>query len=266
MMANNAATLPRGHYLVEPYLYDVRSAQGRGYGSLTYIEYGLTDRLTVGAIPTFGYNRMDDGAYSSAIGAGDLNVLAQYGIAAYDEDSGTPAIALMLQQTLPTGRYDRLRTRSADGMGNGAYATTLQLNTQTYLWLPNGRILRMRLNAGHMFQGNARVHGSSVYGTSEDFHGIARPGDASFINAAWEYSLTQRWVLALDLSYRWTQSTRIRGDGVRTSSPRSETLGIAPAIEYNWSSHAGVLLGVRVFTGHRSPTTVTPAIALNYAH
>jgi hypothetical protein len=91
MLAPSAATLPRGHFLVEPYLYDViqqgqydrngvkRGApESNGFGSLTYINYGLVDKLTIGVIPTFGYNRVSDGPSSSSIGMGDVTVQGQY--------------------------------------------------------------------------------------------------------------------------------------------------------------------------------------------
>ncbi|MFC4762047.1 transporter [Dyella koreensis] len=276
MMANNAAALPQGHYLIEPYLYDVRSSQGDSFGSLTYMEYGVTDRLTAGVIPTFGYNRPNHGPDSSGVRTGDVSVLAQYSFTSFHEGSALPATALMIQETLPTGRYDRLGQRLADGQGAGAYTTTLQLNTQTYLWMPNGRILRMRFNIGRSFSRRARIEDVSAYGTPDGFRGTASPGNAFFINAAWEYSLTRRWVLAFDLSYRRSDETRVRGyradassgvqENLNFASHPSETFGFAPAIEYNWSSQLGVLVGVRVFTGHHSSTTVTPAIALNYAH
>src|SRR6202035_5995319 len=61
LLAPNASTLPQGHVLVEPYLYDVIGAHSNGFGSLTYINYGLANRFTVGVIPTFGYNKLSDG-------------------------------------------------------------------------------------------------------------------------------------------------------------------------------------------------------------
>src|SRR2546428_176623 len=48
MLAPSAATLPRGHFLIEPYLYDVIAAHSNGFGSLTYMNYGLADGVTVG--------------------------------------------------------------------------------------------------------------------------------------------------------------------------------------------------------------------------
>lgn len=275
MIANSASTLPRGHVLIEPYLYDVRSAHANGFGSLTYMLYGLTDRLTLGLVPVLGYNRVDGAPDSHGVGLGDLSVQAQYRLTQFHEGSWLPTISLMVQESLPTGRYDRL-ARDSDGMGSGAYGTTLQLNTQTYFWMPSGRILRMRLNVSQAWSGWADLADRSVYGTADGFRGWARPGRSFFVDAAWEYSLTRHWVLALDLTYRRTGGTRLRGyQAYGTPAPvrvhrdgrDSEAVGFAPAIEYNWSASLGMLLGVRVITGgHNTPTTVTPAIALNYVH
>ena len=271
MMANSAAALPQGHVLIEPYLYDVRSPHTDSFGSLTYMEYGVTNRLMVGMIPTFGYNRTSDGLHSSGIDSGDLSVLAQYSLRSFHEGSAMPAMALMVQETLPTGRYDQLNHPGVDAQGSGAYTTTVQLNTQTYFWLPDGRILRMRFNLGGSVSRTTRVDGLSVYGTPAGFHGRARPGNALGVNAAWEYSMTRHWVLALDVSYHYARGARVEGIADATPiayrSHSSAYFGFAPAIEYNWRNNLGVLIGVRVFTGgHNSSTTITPAIALNYVH
>jgi hypothetical protein len=271
MMANSAAALPKGHVLIEPYLYDVHSSQMDSFGSLTYMEYGITDRLMVGAIPTFGYNRVANGPNSKGIDAGDVSVLAQYSLTSFREGSHMPAMALMVQETLPTGRYDRLDHPLADAQGSGAYTTTVQLNTQNYFWMPNGHILRFRFNVGSSFSRRAHVDDISVYGTPAGFHGTARPGLAFNVNAAWEYSMTQRWVLAFDLAYHHANGAHVDGmvDAMHLAyrSRSSAYFGFAPAIEYNWRNNVGVLVGVRVFTGgHNSSTTITPAIALNYVH
>lgn len=46
-----------------------------------------------------------------------------------------------------------------------------------------------------------------------------------------------------------------------------DAFGLAPAIEYSWSSRLGVLLGTRIIpAGHNTAATVTPAIAVDYVH
>ncbi|GLQ51340.1 transporter [Dyella flava] len=279
MLANSAETLPPGHFLFEPYLYDIHSQDTNSFGSRTYILYGLVNRLSVGIIPVFGYNRVSNGPNSAGIGMGDITVQAQYRLTEFQPGNGVPTTAIELQETLPTGKYDQLGNRPSDGLGSGTYTTTLALNSQMYFWLPNGRILRMRFDVSEAFSRSADVQGVSVYGTGPGFQGNVKPGNGFFADLAFEYSLTQRWVLALDAIYSHNGNTHVAGEdmldpsnipypqNVRLNSGTSTAFGLAPAIEYNWSPAIGVLLGTRVtFGGHNSVNTVTPAIAINYVY
>ena len=274
MLANSAATLPRGHFLIEPYLYDVIGAHSNGFGSLTYMLYGLVDRFTVGMIPTAGFNKMNDTLSSAGVGLGDLTLLCQYRLTQFHEGVWIPTTSLEVQETFPTGKYDRLGDRPSDAFGGGAYTTTLALNSQTYFWLPNGRILRMRFNLSQALSGYANVEGVSVYDTAAGFHGHAKPGGSFLVDAAWEYSLTRNWVLALDVTYRHTGNTRVTGYDMGENPPNvvknigsSDAVAFAPAIEYNWRPNLGVLLGTRIIAiGHDTATTITPAIAINIVH
>jgi hypothetical protein len=276
MLANSASTLPRGHWLIEPYIYDIHAARADSYGSRAYVLYGLTDRLSVGVVPIIGYNTGGGGASSSHVLLGDFSVQAQYRLTQFEPGSWVPTTAIEVQETLPTGAYDRLGSNPNNGLGSGVYATTLQFNAQTYFWMPNGRILRMRLNLAQTVSGHASVDGVSVYGTGRDFRGRARPGNSFNMDLAWEYSLVRAWVLALDLTYAHSHGTDVAGYTManvgslsyptpfRARSGSQSAFGIAPAIEYNWSPNYGVLFGTRViFGGRRVTTTVTPAVALN---
>src|SRR3984893_12955131 len=92
MLAPSAATLPQGPMLVEPYLFYMMtngrfdphgtrhaSAREHDIGSLSYILYGLTDRVSVGLIPRLGINEPAGAPHSSSVGGGDLNLQAGYG-------------------------------------------------------------------------------------------------------------------------------------------------------------------------------------------
>jgi hypothetical protein len=277
MLANSAATLPRGHFLAEPYVYDVIGAAGNtnGFGSRSYLEYGLVDRLTIGAIPVFGFNEVNGGLNSSHVDVGDITLMAQYGLTRYRPEHRMPTIGILVQETFPTGKYDNLGEHSANGIGGGAYTTSISLNSQTYFWAPNGRILRMRLNGTGAFSTNVNVSGVSVYGTDASFHGHAKPGPSSSVDWAWEYSLRRSWVLALDVTYAHNGNTQVTGSDslgsaipsppIRLNSGSSDTVGFAPAIEYSWKSTIGILIGTRILAiGRNMATTVTPAIAINY--
>ncbi|HWG33141.1 MAG TPA: hypothetical protein VN650_03170 [Gemmatimonadaceae bacterium] len=279
--AAGAGTLPPSHLLFEPYFYDVRTPHTNSLGSSAYIVYGLADRIALGFIPVIGYNKQSssssDGKSSSRVGLGDVSLLAQYRLTQFHEGSWIPTISALVEETFPTGKYDRLGDRPSDGLGQGAYTTTLSIYSQTYFWMPNGRILRTRLDLSQAFSNAAAVRDVSVYGTAAGFRGHAKPGGSFFADASVEYSLTTRWVLALDVNYGQRAGTRVSGydvlnsvdgqssQGFTMSSGWSDAIGFIPAVEYNWTPNLGVIFGVRrIMPGRNSSGSVTPVMAINF--
>jgi len=272
MLSNSAATLPKGHALIESYAFDQIQEGTSSYGSLTYLLYGLTDTLTVGAKPMFGAAAGKGGSLRG--GMGDLTLSAQYRLTSPKAPPGKPTIAVSLQYSLPTGRYDRLDTQPGVALGSGAHATTLSLYAQQYFWLPNGHIFRARLNIASSWSDKARIDGASVYGTPGGFTGRASPGPRFDVGVSGEYSVTRNWVLGLDLVTSRTASTEISGivaatggssSTVRFTLPRAQSWGIAPAVEYSWRPNLGVLLAARLIPrGRNVPGSVTPAVAINW--
>jgi hypothetical protein len=151
-------------------------------------------------------------------------------------------------ETFPTGRYDRLRTHAADAFGAGVQTTTASLYMQDYFWMPNGRILRSRLDLSYAFSSTATVRDASVYGTAAGFRGKARPGDSYIADA-----------------------TRVSGgsgaESFFLSSGTSWSLSFAPAIEYNWNARVGVIMGVKLTTnGRNTGAPLVPVMALNLVY
>lgn len=281
LLAANASSLPHGHFLVEPYLYDIISyahydSEGHrvstphenDFGSQSYVLYGITDRITAGLIPRFAFKEASQGPSSTAPGVGDLTLQAQYRLTRFEQGSWVPTTSIVLGETLPTGKYDRLGGHPADGFGAGAYSTTVSLYSQDYIWLGNGRILRTRLDVSYEFSPRVAVQGVSVYGTGTGFVGHASPGDSLTIDSSWEYSMTRNWVVALDFVYEHDANTRLTGSypgsPLQQNSGPSWSVGYAPAIEYNWSPRYGVIVGARYIpTGRNFTASVTPVAAIN---
>jgi len=285
LLAPNASSFPAGHALIEPYVFDVinkgqydtsghhePAAGGHETGSLTYLIYAVTDRVSVGVLPRFAYDAPDGAPSSSSPGIGDFGAQVQFGLTNFHEGSWVPSTAVVVGETFPTGRYDRL-TNTADGFGAGAYTTAFSWYSQEYLWMPNGRILRVRLDLTYAISSSAHVADQSVYGTPVGFRGHAWPGDSFTADAAAEYSMTRNWVLATDLVWVHNSSTRVAGSepaatGVPalldTESGSSEYLAVAPAVEYNFTGAVGIIVGARIFVaGRNTGSSVTPVAAIN---
>ena len=285
LLAPNASSFPAGHALIEPYVFDEinngaydtnghhqPSAGGHEVGSLTYLIYALTDRVSVGVLPRFAYDSPDGAPSSSSPGIGDFGAQVQFGLTNFHEGSWVPSTAIVVGETFPTGHYDRLTTL-ADGFGAGAYSTSFSWYSQEYLWMPNGRILRVRLDLTYAISNSASVVDQSVYGTPVGFRGRAYPGDSFTADAAAEYSLTRNWVLASDLIWVHNSSTRVAGSvpaagaapaAFDAQTGSSEYLAVAPAVEYNFTGSVGVIVGARIFVAGRNlGSSVTPVAAVN---
>jgi hypothetical protein len=284
LLAPNAATMPQGHWLIEPYVYGLMpygrfdgkgalrsTGAGHDIGSQTYIDYGLADGLTLGLIPRFGLHESSAGQDSSGLALGDTTLQAAYGLTRFHQGSWIPASSLVIGETFPTGKYDRLDGPTDGALGSGAYATTLSLYSQTYLWMPNGRILRARLDLSYSISRPASLRDESVYGTSPGFSGHVHPGPSVVGDLAFEYSLTRSWVLATDIDWQHDGNTRVTGGYASAPAAQyvqdfgsDEVLYLAPAIEYNWSASMGVIAGARIAAlGRNITATVTPVAAIN---
>jgi len=288
LLAPNAATLPQGHWLLEPYVYDImaygrftrnrdltRTGASHDIGSQSYIEYGLVDRFTLGLIPRLGLHESSAGQDSSGVTVGDTTLQGALGLTQFRAGSHIPSTALVIGETFPTGKYDRLDGRTDGALGSGAYSTTVSLYSQTYLWMPNGRIMRTRLDISYEVSRWASVHGVSVYGTSAGFSGRARPGPTFVGDLAFEYSATQSWGLATDFWWEHDGNTRLEGGYLPAigsvlpsylvrDSGSDDLLYVAPAIEYSWNARMGVIAGARIAVAGRNVTaTVAPIAAIN---
>jgi hypothetical protein len=288
LLAPSAATLPRGHWLLEPYVYDAlayghfdrnghlgSAGAAHAVGSLTYIEYGVVDRFTLGLLPRLGLHESTAGQAPAGFAVGDLTLQGAYRLTEFQPGNWLPGTSLVIGETFPTGKYDRLRDRTDGALGSGADSTTMSLYSQTYLWMPNGRILRTRLDVSYSRSRWASVQGISVYGTSSGFAGRVHPGETFFADLAFEYSVTRNWVLATDIDWEHDGNTRVEGGygasltpslpayGVQDSGA-DELLYLAPALEYNWNARMGIIAGARIAAAGRNVTaTLTPVAAIN---
>jgi len=266
LLASNAETLPKGHVYTEPYFFDGISGGDHHPGTSGFYQYGLRDNWTVGVQPFFSLGTQ---RHNREMAVGDFKLLSQVRVSHFTPDHRAPSVAIVTNLVLPTGKDDHLAALK-QGHGSGSFAPEVGINVQQYFLLGNGRLLRARVNVLRQFPLRHDVTGRSVYGTGPDFRGHARPGSKTTLIAGAEYSLTREWVLAFDVEAdAWGRTKVVGRDGdgdgprIRSTSPRSWNVGVAPAVEYNWSDRAGAIFGVWIVPeGHNTAASVTPAIAI----
>lgn len=215
----------------------------------TLLSYGFSNNMDVQYnIPyTFNHNM---GQNSRRIG--DASILLGFQ-ALRQRSIFHPDLRITLQETFPTGRFDDLNplNQGTDGTGMGSYQTALGLNFQNLSQLGRNHHLRSRLSINYLYASKVHIHGLSSYGGTINTQGQIRPGNLLSIDLAEELSLTQHWVLVMEAYYLTRHATSFKGrlgdihngDLAMIGHGTMQEITLAPAIEYNFSEHYGILAG-----------------------
>ncbi len=263
LLSTRGRTLDQGHVVVEPYFYFTRygglyndnwrlqsATVSRSIIQQTYFIYGLTSRIDVEIAPQW----LDNSAEGESIsGFGDFPLQLGFQVLRGDSDSWLPDIRVWIQEIFPTGRYNdlSLSTTGLGGTGGGSFATTLGIGVQKAIWLGRDHVFRYRVNATYGFYSPVTVQGFNSYGGGFGTDGRVDPGSVTTLTVAGEYSLTRHLVLALDIGFQTINATSFSGStGVDVNGEQAivgrgygNLLTIAPALEYNFTEHVGLITG-----------------------
>lgn len=285
LLTPNAGILPRGLVNIEPYLihstsryyYDNegnkrRQSRAAQWQTLVPITAGFTERFGMQAILGATHN-MAQGQRSAGMRFNDTSLRAQFLVLRPSSDGLHPALSISAIHRFPTGGYDRLDGNPLNGSGSGVHGDRVDMLIQQSVPMPTGRPLRWRGRLAYDFNpGAVDIRGQSVYGTDAGFRGRADLSHAWSASASAEYSIDAHWVLAMELAYQRSSTTRVYGSmpvaGRNVAVDRPGTIGhnlsIAPAIEYNVNGKLGVVAGVHMsVAGRNSDAFVAPQAAVN---
>lgn len=263
LLSTRGRTLAQGHAVAQPYFYFTRygglyndnwrlqsATVSRTIIQQTYFIYGLTSRMDVEIAPQWLENSSEGESLS---GFGDFPLQLGFQALQGGSDSWLPDVRIWVQEIFPTGRYNNLSatTSGLGGTGGGSFATTLGIGVQKALGLGGNHVFRYRVNATYGFHSSVTVRGFNTYGGGFGTEGRVDPGSVTTLTVAGEYSLTQHLVLALDIGFQTVNATRFSGatgTGVNSEPATvgtgySNLLTIAPALEYNFNEHVGLIAG-----------------------
>ncbi|HET6673861.1 MAG TPA: hypothetical protein VFG71_00910 [Nitrospiraceae bacterium] len=263
LLSTRGSTMDQGHMVVEPYFYFTRfgglynnnwrlqsATTTRTMVVQTYFIYGVTERIDIEIAPQWLGNYAKS---ETSEGFGDFPLQIGFQLVRGRNDSWRPDVRVWVQETFPTGSYNDLSpTRTGlGGTGGGSFATTLGIGAQKLFWLEDGHVFRGRLNASYGFYSPVTVQGFNSYGGGFGTQGRVEPGSVTTLTVAGEYTLTRRLILALDVSVQFAEATRysgtpgvgVTGEPAPVGKGYSEVLTVAPAVEYFWNQHVGLIAG-----------------------
>ena len=198
-----------------------------------------------------GFYNYTQGQHSTHWGDTTLGI----GIGLVEEGPYLPAFSIQLNQSFPTGKYENLDATKlgTDSTGSGAYQTSFGLNfTKVVWWWLLEHPMCFRAAFAYKLSTTVPVHGFHAYGGGFDANGKVRPGNVINIDIGYEFSFTQKWVIATDFVYVYQNETTfngiagtsLTGDPAPNSLPSSDQLSLAPALEYNPTPNLGIVGGV----------------------
>lgn len=243
-----------------------KTAGSDNFKTVVLVKYGITDRLSIQALPTIAHV---DGSSSHYTGFGDLPIEAEYRINDENNKTGFPSVTVAAGLNLPTGKYDNLQT-SLSGFGSGALTLKEQVLFQSLFDTPGGHPIRLRAYAAaYQPLGTVSVNNMSAYGTGQGFAGRVNPGASVVLGVGGGFAFDQRWVVAMDLVYKSARGFTLDGNDpvnglIHSRSGRRSTTSFAPALEYNLSGHLGIIAGVDFsIAGHNSASYYAPQFAVS---
>jgi len=264
LIAPVGTTVPFGDILVKSYLFfnTKTGSYNKNWRAVSAPEnfytlnaqflcfFGLTPWCDLNIIPQLVYNTTSNQHY---VYAGDLTVGLDFQLMAANLTPYFPGVKFAVREVFPVGNFQWFHPRklSTDQTGEGTFATQFDLVFYKEFHLYGLHWLSTTFSAQYTVNTPVNVHGFNAYGGGFGTKGKVIPGNHFQGIVSFEFTLNQNWVLALDNIYTCTNVAQFFGlpgisfEGIfaSTGKPSSEQLSFAPAIEYNFGSHFGVIAG-----------------------
>ncbi len=285
LIAPPARVIPLGDFDIEPYVFAVayhgfynsdwklEERPTLWNNSLQLLtEIGIASWMDITIIPTVFWNNCQ---HQSSWAFGDLYVAVD--IQLYDPPAyrWTPAIKLTLGETLPTGKYRNLdpKKKFTDDGGVGAWASHMGLVFGNIVHISGVHFFNYRLALRYILPSAEHLEGFNFWGGGYGTNAHFIAPQKFQADLGMELTLSQNWALGLDVIGFWAGRTHFKGEGGRDAKGAPAKLGrgsqahfsLAPAIEYNWNIHWGLIAG-SWFTvaGRETFAFASGVIALNY--
>lgn len=252
LLTPSARVTKVGHFLVEPYVF------------LTFMNYRYLNNWSVERVPSttqihllslvragmtekMNFATMIQGFCTTtqnrtSVVYGDLPIAFEYELFNKDDFFGK----IFIQEIFPTGKFQKLEPEKfgTDAGGMGSFQTLIAVAFGKLIHLEDEHYLSLRLFINGGIGTKLDVKGFNAYGGDPETHGRIFRGPTFSVSMGAEYSLTENWALALDFATNFEGHHRFKGETiVKTGFQPKVLFSLAPAIEYNFDEHIGIISG-----------------------
>lgn len=184
-----------------------------------------------------------------------IDTFLRFGYQVSNDQRGTwmPDFRIILQETLPTGSYQKLNPKKfgTDLTGMGSFQTGIYLVYQKLFHITNGHRLSIRSSLAYLYPAPVHVKGFNTYGGGHGARAKVYPGNLFQAYFSAEYSLSKYWAIINEWILFQNAKNRFRGkpgflpDGQPSKifTGSSHQLSTALELEHTFSARFGMLLG-----------------------
>jgi hypothetical protein len=253
LLTGSGNTLSPGLVNIQPYLFVIDNyaafdGERKAHSIHDLVVVNPVFSLQIGIVKRVDVTLNLQGLYQKQRGKSSGNMgdtTLSMGYSLLFEKPYVPAVKLSLKESFPTGKYQHLESNKpgVDSTGSGSFETTVGLNISKVVWWSLTHPMQFRLSLNYDIPARVLVGGFNSYGGGFGTKGKVNPGN-SFIGCfGYEFSCSQKIVLAIDVDYVYNNKTTFRGnDGLNsdgslaiTGNPSKDILSLAPALEYNFT-------------------------------
>jgi hypothetical protein len=231
---------------------------------------GIVNRVDINVLLAWDYQAQSDVSF---FGWQDNNVKLSFALA--KEGVSMPAIKFSIKEIFPTGKYKNLDPEKANvqGLGDGAYKTEFGFNVSKVVWWVLTHPMMFRLSLNYGIASKIKVKNFNSYGGGFGTDGKIDFGNYFKGNAAYEISVTQKIVWAIDVVYEYFGKRTFKGysgldaDGFPAivGGPSGDKLSLAPAVEYNFTPDISLISGLWfTILGRNKLDFIAGIISLNF--
>ncbi len=289
---------PWGQVNIEPFLYEYITtgnydSHWHAQPLPNYYSFSPTFFAVVGLTSFMDFQFLIPCYYNSTEGVndfqfGDVTIGVDFQLLNIDAVRFLPGIKLGFNQTFPSGKYndlDPLKLQTDEG-GYGSYITNINLGLYKLLSFGGDFFMTIIANITALRYSHIPIKGFSSWGGGYGANAIVKPGMVYQAILSFEASVSRHWAFAIDNVYQYAGKTTFSGyEGIPSSisaknpgftfggqpvnsfslaSPSSQQFSIAPAIEYNFSVHCGIIAGCWfTVAGKNTSVFVTPIVAVD---
>ena len=268
-----------GVFAVQPYLFYTRQLGIYDSNShlvkdrndhlahlLLSLETGITKKIDISIYLNASYSSADD---EKSFDFGDTAFFLGFQIAKSKKNCWVPDVRLMIGESIPTGRFDKLgqRSRGVNSTGTGSFETFVIFIVRKIFYTWPKHPYNWNLNLYYISFTEVNVDGVSVYGGGPGTRGRVRPGEQFIGNLAFEYKFNHNWGTGIDIHYQhWNQSTFHTKEANTTPAglPSSESFSLAPDIEYCFNENLSFNIGCWFSVTGRNSLAFQSAVATVY--